>query len=102
MEEKKEFEYYTLDKRSYIDRVAFNKCVSTSRKRKGMAELLSRFRVSDKRENGLIKYDESKKFHGYRLGNCATEIGSNNGQCYMVICDDCKLRLVSDKQITWL
>lgn len=98
MEEKKEFEYFTLGKSIYIDRVAFNKCVRTSRKRKGMAELLSRFRFNDKR----VKYDESKRFHGYILGNCATEIGSNNGQCYAVICDDCKLRLVSDKQITWL
>ena len=64
LEGKKEktFEYYNLGNSSYINRVAFNKCVSTSRKRKGMAGLLSRFRVSDKRENGLIKYDESKKY----------------------------------------
>lgn len=77
----------------YVDRVAFNKC-KTSRKRKGLSVMLTNFQSSYNRNQGEIK-TINKKHHGFVIGHT---IDGGLG----VICDDAKLRFVKESDVVYL
>ena len=81
---------WELPKSMYrVSRVAFNKC-KTSRRRKGLAQMLSIYRSG----YGEIK-TTSKKHHGFIVGNLVNEQ-------VLVICDDAKLRFVKESDVVYL
>jgi plasmid replication initiation protein len=77
----------------YVDRVAFNKC-KTSRKRKGLDCMLATFQSSYERNQGEIK-TINKKHHGFVTGHTL-----DGGVA--VICDDAKLRFVKESDVVYL
>jgi hypothetical protein len=77
----------------YIDRVAFNKC-KTSRKRKGLDLMLANHISVYERNQGEIK-TINKKHHGFVTGHTL-----DGGVA--VICDDAKLRFVKESDVVYL
>jgi hypothetical protein len=77
----------------HVDRVAFNKC-KTSRKRKGLALMLSNYQGVYMKYQGEIK-TTNKKHHGFVVGHTFDE-------GLMVICDDAKLRFVKESDVVYL
>jgi hypothetical protein len=77
----------------YIDRVAFNKC-KTSRKRKGLSFMLAGCISVYKKYQGEIK-TINKKHHGFIIAHTFDE-------GLVVICDDAKMRFVKECDIVYL
>ena len=77
----------------HVDRVAFNKC-KTSRKRKGIAEQLAIYQDLYRKYCGEIK-TTNKKHHGFVMGHPA-----NGG--LLVICDDAKIRIANGNDVVYL
>ena len=77
----------------YVDRVAFNKC-KTSRKRKGLDLMRDNYQEVYTKYQGEIK-TINKKHHGFVIANMV-----NGG--LMVICDDAKLRFVKESDVVYL
>lgn len=77
----------------YVDRVAFNKC-KTSRKRKGLDCMLATFQSSYERNQGEIM-TINRKHHGFVAAHTINE-------GLMVICDDAKLRFVKENDVVYL
>ena len=77
----------------HVDRVAFNKC-KTSRKRKGLDLMRDDCQKVYTKYQGEIK-TTNKKYHGFVTGHTFDE-------GLMVICDDAKLRFVKESDVVYL
>jgi hypothetical protein len=89
----KEYNWDLPKSMSHIDRVAFNKC-KTSRKRKGLNLILADHILVYKETQGEIK-TINKKYHGFVTAHTIDE-------GLMVICDDAKLRFVKENDVVYL
>lgn len=86
----KEYNWDLPNSMFHIDRVAFNKC-KTSRKRKGLSLMLADCISVYKKYQGETK-TTNKKHHGFIIAH--TFDGWS-----MVICDDAKLRFVKESDV---
>ena len=77
----------------HVDRVAFNKC-KTSRKRKGLDHMRDNYQVVYTKHQGEIK-TINKKHHGFIIAHTFDE-------GLVVICDDAKLRFVKESDVVYL
>lgn len=92
-ERKNEYNWDLPKSMFYVDRVAFNKC-KTSRKRKGLDCMLATFQSSYERNQGEIK-TTNKKHHGFVIAHTID-------RGLTVICDDAKLRFVKESDVVYL
>lgn len=92
-ERKNEYNWDLPKSMFHVDRVAFNKC-KTSRKRKGLDSMLATFQSSYKRNHVEIK-TINKKHHGFVTANTI-----DGG--LVVICDDAKMRFVKESDAEFL
>lgn len=88
-------EYYSW-KPQKPDRGAFNNIVKTSRKKKGVYEMLLKYDFAYGNRKNMV----NKKYHGYRIGNCI--IAEGEDPTCLMICDDAKIRVVKEKDIVWI
>ena len=100
-EVKEHFKWYDLEIDRGVDRVAFDEYVQEDSTRpKDWAELLRNCNDIYKRYHGNEVKVTSRKYHGYKMGNCAVSISGD--QEYLILCDDGMYRLVAEKQIEWI
>jgi hypothetical protein len=77
----------------HTDRVAFNKC-KTSRKRKGLDRMIDNYQKVYMKYQGEIK-TTNKKHHGFVVAHTFDE-------GLLVICDDAKMRFVKESDVVYL
>lgn len=100
-EVKESFKWYDLEVDRVVYRVAFDEYVQENSTRpKDWAELLRNCNYIYKRYHGNEVKVTSRKYHGYKMGNCAVSISGD--QVYLILCDDGMYRLVAEKQIEWI
>lgn len=93
-EERKNESIWDLPKSMFhIDRVAFNKC-KTSRKRKGLDLMIANYQEVYMKYQGEIK-TTNKKHHGFVTAHTFDE-------GLVVICDDAKMRFVKESDVVYL
>lgn len=92
-ERKNEYNWDLPKSMFHVDRVAFNKC-KTSRKRKGLDRMIANYQEVYMKYHGEIK-TTNKKHHGF-----VTAHTFDGG--LVAICDDAKMRFVKENDVVYL